>query len=126
MKKYSYALLLVLGLVSIGMFPSCKNKNPSVAKIFVRSASNLLLPAAKVVLIADIQENEYSGEFVDTLVTNSEGYVEFDISEYYTAAGKKIEVGNFDIIAQKENKTGTGYIRTRVHSTAVETVFLQE
>lgn len=116
----------MIGLLSMGAFPSCKNKNASVAKIFIRSASNLLMPGARVVIIADIQENEYEGEFVDTLITNSEGYVEFDISDYYTSAGKKIEIGNFDIIVTKENKTGNGYVRTRVHSTTVETVFLQE
>ena len=126
MKKYKYALLLVIGLLSIAIIPSCKNKNPSVVKIFVRSASNLLLPGAQVVIIADIQKNEYTGEFVDTLVTNSEGYVEFDISEYYTAAGKKIDVGNFDIIIQKDNKSGSGYVRSRSHSVSVETVYLQE
>ena len=63
---------------------------------------------------------------MDTLYTNSYGYVEFNIADYYETAGKKIEVANFDIIARKNDKLGYGEIRTRVYTTAVETVYLEE
>jgi len=111
------ALFLAVALVQ-----SCKNKNPTVAKVFVRSESNELLADAKVVIIAEVKTNESDIEYVDTLITNSSGYVQFDLKDYYEEAGKKIDVATFRVICRKETLEGIGKIRTRIYTTAVETI----
>lgn len=125
MKRYTYSLVIVMAVLSIGFLQSCKNKNPSVLKVFVRSASNELLTDARVVIIADIGNNDSQIEYVDTLLTNASGFVEFNVADYFDQAGGS-EVGNFDLLCRKNGKEGTGYARCRVHTTAVETVFLEE
>ena len=111
-------------VLSIGFMQSCKNKNPSVIKVFVRSASNELVDGAKVVIIGDLSSNPPTMAYVDTLVTNSSGFATFDMSSYYEAAGEDNDVAYFDIVAKFGTKQKNGYIRSRVHTTAVETVFL--
>jgi hypothetical protein len=116
---------LFLGLVlMIAISQSCKNDNPSIIKVFVRSASNELVVGAKVVIIGDINSNPATNAYVDTLVTNNSGYVAFNMDDYFTAAGPDNTVGYYDIVVKANSKTGFGYVRGRVHTTAVETVYL--
>ncbi len=111
-------------VLSVLVLHSCKDKDPSVAKIYVRSASNELLADASVVIIADIDGNESTQEYVDTLITNGSGFVEFNLSDYYSKIDKNIKVAKFDIISRRSNAEGFGTIRTRINTTAVETVKL--
>lgn len=124
MKTITGKIAIITLALSALFFQSCKDKDPSMAKIFVRSVSNELMTDARVVIIADVDNNESNIEYVDTLITNSSGFVEFNLAEYYNQAGKSINVATFDIICRKSGKEGTGRIRTRVHTTAVETVHL--
>ncbi len=124
MKTFISKIALLIILVSVGLLQSCKDKAPSVAKIFVRSASHELLSDARVVIIADVEENESTIEYVDTLMTNSSGFVEFNLDDYYSQVGKSIKVATFDLICRKSGLEGVGKIRTRVNTTAVETVKL--
>ncbi len=93
-------------------------------KIFVRSASNELLKDAKVVIIGDVNSNPPTNAYVDTLLTNSSGFAEFNLQEYFDAAGKDNSVAYFDVIAKKDGKEGNAYVRCRAHTTTVETIFL--
>lgn len=117
---YSSLVLFLLG----GSF-ACKNKKSSVAKIFVRSSSNELLTEAQVVIVADVENNDSNLEYVDTISTNSSGFAQFFLSDYFDQAGKEVEVAYFNIISSKGTAQGAGEIRTRVHTTSVETVYLQ-
>lgn len=126
MKRYSNSLLMVMAVLAIGFLQSCKNKEPSVLKVFVRSASNELQTDAHVVIVADLSKNESNIEHVDTLLTNASGYVEFNLADYFDQTGKSIDVGSFDLICRKNGKEGLGYARCRVHTTSVETVYLAE
>ena len=116
--------LFSLLILSIGFLQSCKNKNPSVVKVFVRSASNELVNGAKVVIIGDPSSNPPTMNYVDTVVTNESGFAYFNVQPYYDAAGEDNDVAYFDIVAKDGTKTKLGYIRSRVHTTAVETLFL--
>jgi hypothetical protein len=117
--------VLAMMLLSLGFLHSCKNKNPSVVKIFVRSASNELVSNAKVVIIGDLSSNPPTQAYVDTVVTNESGFAYFNVQPYYDAAGEdENPVAYFDVIAKTATKQTDGYIRSRVHTTAVETVFL--
>lgn len=119
--------LAVVGVMifSLSFLHSCKNDNPSVIKIFVRSASNELVPGAKVVIIGDLSASTETFAYVDTVVTNESGFAYFNVQPYYDEYGEKENpVAYFDIVAKTDTKTTMGYIRSRVHTVAVETVFL--
>jgi hypothetical protein len=116
----------VLLTVSIGFIQGCKNKNPSIAKIYTRSNSNELLSEVKVVIIGDVDSDPVTFPHVDTLFTNASGFAEFNMDDYFVAAGEENTVGYFDIIIKKDGKQGEGRIRCRAHNTAVETVTLPD
>jgi len=82
-----FKLIAALSLIisTIMMTTSCKNTDPSVLKIFVRSSSNELLEGAQVVVIGDLQSNPPTNAFVDTLITNSSGFVVFNMNNYFDA-----------------------------------------
>lgn len=126
MKRITRKLtILSLVVLSFGFLHSCKNDNPSVIKVFVRSASNELVPGAKVVIIGDVNSNPETFAYVDTVVTNGSGFAYFNVQPYYDDAGEEGNpVAYFDIVAKTDTKTAMGYIRSRVHTTAVETIFL--
>lgn len=116
--------LLLFVCLSVGFIQSCKNKEPSAIKVFVRSASNELVVGAKVTIIGDVYSNPPTNEYVDTVLTNDSGFAVFEMKAYYDAAGKSNSVGYFDIVAKKGLKVTDGRIRSRAHTTAVETVYL--
>jgi hypothetical protein len=117
---------LVLSALSIGFLQSCKNKDPSVLKVFVRSASNELCKDAQVVIIGDVQSDPATVAYVDTVISNASGFALFNMDEFAELQGGKNPTGYFDIIARKDNKTGTGRVRVRGHVVTVETVFLEQ
>jgi len=115
-------LWLFLGIIiALG---GCKKEASSIAKIYVRTASNELAASSMVVIIADVTRNESTVSYVDTLYTNSSGYVEFNLNEYYQKVEKKIKTAIFDVICNDGLSEGTGIIRTRANTTAVETIKL--
>ena len=115
--------ILLFTLVAAVVLNSCKNKEPSIAKIFVRSSDNALVEGAKVVIVGDVDSNPATLPYVDTLITNASGFVEFDLLNHFEEGDKDYTVAYFDIIVKKDGLTTFGYIRTRIHTTAVETVF---
>jgi hypothetical protein len=116
--------VLSAAILFIGLAPSCKNTNESVVKVFVRSASNQLEEGAMVIIVGDVSSNPATNPYVDTLITNSSGFATFNVAPYYDAANKEQTVAYFDIIAKTDTKTAEGSVRSRAHTTAVETVFL--
>lgn len=126
-KTIKYIGLFAMAVVFTGFLKSCKNDDPSVAKIFVRSASNELVVGAKVVIIGDVNSNPATIPYVDTVITNNSGFAVFYLDDHFDEGvsqnGKDYTVAYFDIIAKKGSLTATGNIRTRVHTTAVETVY---
>jgi hypothetical protein len=121
MKKLAVICLLLSAVVVIG---SCKSKDPAILKVFVRSSSNQLMSGAKVVVIGDQQSNPPTGAFVDTSYTNSSGFTTVDMDQYFNTSGTDNTTGYFDIVVKHNNKTATGYTRCRIHTTAVETLYL--
>ena len=116
-------ILAVIAL-SIGFAQSCKNKDPSVVKIYVRSASNQLVEGAKVIIIGDVNSNPVTNTYVDTVITNGSGFALFNVAPYYEDAAEDQTVAYYDVIAKTNTKTTEGYVRSRVNTTAVETVYL--
>lgn len=123
MKKWfkyaSAATLLVFALTIVG---SCNKKDPSIIKIFVRSESNALVSNARVVIIGDVNSDPPTNPYVDTLLTNTAGFAEFDMADYFGEKPKKGTIGYFDVIVKKDVASGTGRIRCRAYITNVETI----
>ena len=121
MKKLGFVSLTAMILV----LNSCKNKDPSVLKVFVRNESNELVPNAKVIIIADVNSDPPSPAFVDTVMTNSSGFAYFDLADFVDAMDKDQTTGYFNVLAKKDTRNGSDYIRTRAHITTVSTVYVQ-
>lgn len=119
MKKVISLVCLLFVLLTL---TNCK-KEESVLKVFVRSASNQLINGAMVVAIGDQQSTPPTGEFVDTAYTNSSGFTTINLEDYFTSSDNT--TGYFDIIVKYNLKVGSGYSRCRVHSTSVETIYLE-
>ena len=117
--------LLVLTVISLGFLQSCKNKEPSIIKIYVRTNSNAVAPGVKVILIGDQGSDPETNAFVDTLVTNESGFAEFNMQDHFDEGDKDYDVGYYRVIAKTPTLYGEGYVRARVHTTAVETVSIQ-
>jgi len=111
-------------LLLISLFSACKNKDASVVKIFVRSASNELLDGAQVVIVGDVNSTPSTLAYVDTVFTNSSGFALFNMDSFFTKSGESNSTGYFDVIVKKNGAQGAEYIRARAHITTVETVFL--
>jgi hypothetical protein len=127
MKRILTSLILNwIALLGLGILSSCKNDNPSILKIFVRSESSELLENAQVVIIGDPSSNPPTTAYVDTLFSNSSGYAEFNMEPYFSVAGEDNSTAYFDVIAKYNSKKGTSYVRCRKHVTAVETIYLTD
>lgn len=118
------SIISSLFLLLFVVLTACKNDDPSVLKIFVRSASNELIQGAEVVIIGDVNSDPATLPFVDTVSTNGSGFALFNMDEYYTEAGKDNTIAYFDVLVKKNDKEAHIYVRCRAHITTVETVFL--
>lgn len=124
MKKSLYTLSLFgLLAISIGFLQSCKNKDPSFAKVYVRSVNDQLVEGAKVIIIGDVENATATSSYVDTVLTNSSGFAQFPMEDYFSKAGEDNPVGVFDVIVKKGTEYGqaSGF-RVRIHNTSVKTV----
>lgn len=117
-------LLSISLTLALFLLVGCTPKDPAVLKVFVRSATNQLVYGAKVIIIADQQSNPSSVEYVDTTYTNSSGFTEFGMNDYFENSAVSETTGYFDILVKSNNKEASGYTRCRVHTTSVETIYL--
>ncbi len=125
MKSYMKRILLSLPLFALFFLSACKDKDPSVLKVFVRSYNNELLQNARVIIVADQFSNPATPPHVDTVLTNSSGYALFNMDEFFEGKKKEEATGYFDIKVKRDLLQGVGYVRCRAHITAVETVAIQ-
>jgi hypothetical protein len=125
MKNLIKTSVLLFIAISFMTFTSCK-KEPSILKVYVKSAANQLVPGARVTIAGDIYSNPATREYQDTAITNSTGYATFDMDKYFGSKPEKGEVGYFDVYIKSDNKNGKiDGARVRVHITNVETVKLE-
>jgi hypothetical protein len=121
MKGFGVIILLAVFVVSY----SCKPKDPSILKVFVRSTDNELQTNAKVVIIGDVNSNPATPAYVDTVITNSSGFAFINMDPFFDGLKKGESTGYFDIVAKKNVSQGSGYIRARAHITNVETIYIK-
>ena len=117
-------LLYIKLTLAVFLLVACTPKDPAILKVFVRSATNQLVYGAKVIVIADLQSNPSSVEYVDTTYTNSSGFTEFRMDDYFSHPEVSETTGYFDILVKSNTKEAAGYTRCRIHTTTVETIYL--
>lgn len=118
-------LYTILFLAGCALFSACKNDDPSILKIFVRSQNNELMNNAQVVIVGDVNSTPATLPYVDTLPTNASGFAQFNMDPYFDQAGDGKDVSAyFDVIVKKDGLEGSHYVRVRPHITAVETVYI--
>ena len=127
MKQISKNTLLFLtGLFVLNFtLSSCESKDPSVLKVFVHDESTDALPKAQVIIIGDTQSNPPTIDYVDTLYTDDLGVAMFDMEDFFTASGKTVHSGYFDILVKYQNKEATGRVRVKEHITSVQSIYFE-
>jgi len=125
MQKYFFPLGFAF-LILPFLF-SCQEKDPSIAKIFVRNNNNILVEDVDVMLVA---EPSATPVFNETARTGQAGYAVFNLDpvfDQFTRKEKKERMGEFKIYLPSD--TGIvkmGEITSRPHITAVKTIFLPD
>lgn len=122
-KKIGVISLVVLSLLII--ISSCKSKDPSILKVFVRDENNELLTKAKVVIIGDTKSDPPTIDYVDTNFTDDQGVALFDMEEFFTTSGESVKSGYFNILVKFGEKIAEGRVRVKQHIVSVETVTFQ-
>jgi hypothetical protein len=122
-KLFKHGFIFSILVLALCVVSSCKNDDPSIIKVFVRSATNELLNGAQVVIIGDVNSNPPTNAYVDTAITNSSGFATIDLVNYFSGTSKDA-AAYFDVLVTKDGKDGAAYVRCKAHITSVETVFL--
>lgn len=118
------AFLLVLAL-SFTLF-SCKDKEPSILKIYVRSVDNILTEGASVRIVGDIEKD--TPEYFDEKKTNESGAAIFNLDELFETYPKdKEQTAYFNVYAKDQSAVFTiKKARAKAHLTATATIVLTE
>lgn len=122
MKNYTLKLLsLTLLLATIVSFSGCQEKEPSLLKIYLRTADGNIVSDVDVILIAD----EYSTpKYNDEETTNQSGFALFNLDMHFKTYGKEAKAGDFKINARVNGVTYLGTVRARGYTTTEETFYL--
>jgi hypothetical protein len=117
---------LFIALLAFGLIFSCKSKDPSVLKIYVRSNNNILTPDATVRIVGDISEG--TPEYFEEKTTDPTGVVLFNLDDLFSSFEKKENnVAYFTLYAKDtSNFYTTKKARAKIHLTSVETIILED
>lgn len=125
-KLVSLFAVMMMGII---LFSSCGEKDPSVAKVFVRNYNGQLISDATVILVGDKDSEPATLSFTDTLTTNASGFASFDLSSHFEEYTKDQEkVGYFDVLVKYENEEtwSEDQLKARAHITSTLTVHLPQ
>lgn len=124
MKASKFYLIALFALVSMTAFVGCRKKQETIAKIYVRDASNQAVPNARVVLYGQSTTGQPSSvTLFDTTLTNSAGEAIFNFDDVYQLGQAGVAVLNIDV--ESGSMFGQGIIKVVEETTSEETVFVQ-
>ena len=124
MKINKYAFLGLFFLFGMITLVACRTKESTIAKIYVRDASNAPLPGATVVIYGTSTTNQPSSVTVyDTTTTNAAGEAFFNFDDVYQLGQAGVAVLNIDV--NSPLGVGQGIIKIEQEVTSEETVFIQ-
>ena len=121
MKKQGFFFLVLLSFCTC-LLTSCREPDPSVAKVFVRNSFKELLVGVEVLIVADADNFP---AYDEKRMTNSSGYASFNLEDYFSQFSEEApKISDFKIYLNVEGKfQEVGNLRTRANVTSVETVF---
>jgi len=130
MKTIFSSTFLTLTIAAVGIFFSstgCNKKKDTIAKIYVRDASNNPVVSAEVIVYGENTNPPNSGSqnpvaLRDTTTTNGSGEAIFNFNDVYQKGQAGVAVLN--IKATKDGQTGNGIIKVEEETTSEETVFI--
>lgn len=122
---FSSAFLIVSIAVSGALLTTgCRKKKDTIAKIYVRDATNNPVAACQVVLKGvSTTNNAANVTLYDTTETNASGEAIFDFNDEYKLGQAGVAVLNIE--AKKNGLVGQGIIKIEEEKTNEETVFIQ-
>ncbi len=122
---FSSAFLIVSIAVSGALLTTgCRKKKDTIAKIYVRDATNNPVAACQVVLKGvSTTNNSANVTLYDTTETNASGEAIFDFNDEYKLGQAGVAVLNIE--AKKNGLVGQGIIKIEEETTSEETVFIQ-
>lgn len=124
MNTKRFLTLGLFALLSIVTVIGCRKKEDTIAKIYVRDASNQAVAGARVVLFGQSTTNQPANvNLYDTLITNSAGEAIFNFNDVYQLGQAGVAVLNIDV--EKDALQGQGIIKVEQEVTSEETVFVQ-
>ena len=110
--------------LGMSVLVSCRKKEETIAKIYVRDASNNPIAGATVVVYGQSTTNQPSSVVLyDTTTTNSAGEAIFNFDEVYQLGQAGVAVLNIDVAGA--GMVGQGIIKVEQETTSEETVFIQ-
>jgi hypothetical protein len=118
-------LLITTVLLICGLF-SCKSKEPSILKIFVRSNNFILTPDATVRIVGDLSEG--TPEYFEETRTDPSGIAYFELDAFFDTYDKdQDKVAYFTVYAKDSANTFTvGDARARANLTSTASITLDE
>lgn len=126
MKNIFSSTIIASSLLFSGMFmiSGCNKKKDTIAKIYVRDATNQGVPGCQVVLYGKSTENKPANvNLFDTTQTNSSGEAIFNMNDVYKKGMAGVAILNID--AKKNGLHGEGIIKVEEEVTSEATVFIQ-
>lgn len=124
MKTNKLFFIAIIALVSVSALVGCRKKGETIAKIYVRDASNQSVANARVVLYGQSTTGQPSSVVLfDTTLTNSAGEAIFNFDDVYQLGQAGVAVLNIDVVSG--SMVGQGIIKVVEETTSEETVFIQ-
>lgn len=126
MKSLFSTSFLILGIAVSGalLTTACRKKKDTIAKIYVRDATNNPVASCQVVLKGvSTTGNAANVKVYDTTLTNASGEAIFNFNDLYKLGQAGVAVLNIE--AKKNNLKGEGIIKIEEEKTNEETVFIQ-
>lgn len=122
-----YSLIVLVALVGFGPLAGCRKKKETIAKIYVRDASNQAVSGATVRLYGEPTDVSQGGSLSPvtldmTTTSNSSGVAVFNFDEVYQLGQAGVVVANIE--AKKSGQQGDGIIKVEQETTSEETVFI--
>lgn len=118
--------LFVLSILMTTILFSCKEKDPSILKIYVRSNVYALTEGATVRIVGDLSKN--TPEYFDEKTTNESGVAIFNLDGLFDQYGKDEEkVAYFNVYTKGAAQYYTvTQVRSKAHLISTGTVVLEE
>lgn len=116
----------ILSMLLMATLFSCKEKDPSILKVYVRSGDYILTPNATVRIVGDLSKG--TPEYFDERKTNETGVATFNLDDLFDQYGSGDEkVAYFNVYARDTSQNYTiKQARAKANLTATSTIILED